>query len=766
MRKAGKRLLIVLFAIVISTTVGYAQAINCSSNQIQSQLDSGKSVYDILSACSSLQLSEFYGKNFAGGVIVYLDSSRNGTGIVAATEDENSYVSWYNRLSQNGGSFNSGLQEGLGTGLNNMRVACAQSGCGKPPKSPYPNYNSPNQDALYFVSSSNRNGYSDWYLPSKEELSTAYTNVSSNFSSCSNGGWWTSSQIPASYTFPGANFTFYQYKNYYPYSVYLLNNNGQITWSSKDDGRCARSFRSFGPWIDSDNNTEVEAGAAMSIKGSNFDPTPANNTIQFPNGITANPHESTSSLMTVIVPPGTHDGEIRVVVDGVQSNALQFEIGQQPSGNPVVSSFSESVIVVGNNFQSDTKMTVYGENFSLYNTVTFAGGAQSVSDASSNQTSFNVTIPPNALTGPITVTSSVGHSEPSSDSLFVLEYSTPATALTLGDLNDVAISDDKEYIVAVGKQGKIVVSENGGSHWYDSTYVNPDFRGVPQSSMAQLASNFRSAVGNSNLHSIAYRNINSTEIFYIWGEFNSAYNSNDFVQLYTLKTSIAGWAGDANNDEISDPFVVGSDLLAVKGRSRGGDIVKYQGSTSSTNRVFQWSTLQSGVTEIYDFASNQNSIITVGQNTSSNKTYWFSSIPPSTTSWSAQSTSLQMIGATWADNLFVAVGYLPSNTQRSLTINYSSDGKSWTSAICNNGGCGVPQTSVAYNKELDLFFSGGHMLTHYYSKDGKNWASISLPSNFGTHVTQINKIVPSDDGFIVVGNGGLIGVLKAKRPAH
>ncbi|MEQ9310708.1 MAG: IPT/TIG domain-containing protein [Balneolaceae bacterium] len=713
-----------------------SKAQNCNSSDIQAKLDSGKSLYTVIQECPSNATNDFTGKNYAGGVIVYVDESKNGKGIVAATEDENSNAYWYNRLSSNGISYNSSLIAPIGSGANNMNAACAISGCGKPPKTIWPNYNSPALDALYFVASTNRGGYTDWYLPSSEEIKVAYQNVPSNFANCPSGGWWSSTQIPPNYAFQGL--TSYQVKEMYTSSVYVLNNNGTLSYAQKSNGRCARAFRSFAPWIDSDNTTEVEAGSAMTIEGSNFDPIPANNTIFFPNGITTHPHESTSSIMTVIVPPGAHDGEIRVVVDGIQSNAVEFEIGEQPIGNPVINSFSEKVLIVGDNFQSDRVMTVYGENFSLTNTVTFAGGAIETSAPSSNQNQFNVTIPLNALTGPITVTSSVGHSNPSSDSLIVLEYSMPTLGTTTQDLHDVAIDSTGTYVVAVGNENNVVISENDGTDWSFASLGNPP-------------------ISNLNINTVVYSDRGGASVFTLWGSVNTI-NGSTYYQMYNSAESISNLNPKVSPDDISNLFASNGQIFGIKNYSS----LVYNSGFSNSN-IYQWTDIVGNSSEIMDFASSGEKIISVGMGTSA---YWTSTPSNSTSSWTSNTQNFWLNSVIWAENQFVGVGKEPSSLRNQPSVYYSSDGSNWTAGSCDGAFCGYPQLGVAYNSDLNLYFSGGHVLKHYYSTDGQNWSTINLPSNFGTHITQINKIVPSDDGFIFVGNGGLIGVLKAKRPAH
>ncbi len=735
--KGIKHFIIIGFiGIIIPFTTVSAQT-DCATSAIQTNLNNGTSVQKLLEDCSTLQTINFIGKNFAGGVIVYLDPGRNGTGIIAANSDANSNATWYNLLSYNGGLFNGSLQEGIGTGASNMNAACAMSGCGKPPKTNL-SYGSPNNDALYFVSSSNRGGYSDWYLPSAFELDTAYKAVSSNFPSCASGGYWTSSQIPANYPFQGL--TSYQIKDTYTSSVYIIDNNGNLTYSRKSSGKCARAFRTFSPWIDAVDPV-IQIGSALAIQGSNFDTTLTNNVIQFPNGISVHPHESTENTMTVIVPPGTHDGDLRIVVNGVQSNTVQIEIGAAPSGNPIVESFSvRMVIVYDNGFINTRVMTVYGKNFSLNNTVTFGGGAQAVSMPSSNPNQFNVSIPENVKTGRIAVTSSVGHSSASSDSLLVFKYSTPTSDTTTQNLYEVTISKDKTKLVAVGEQSNILTSDNGGSNWHFANISTP-------------------SVTNMSLKTAEFFEINGTELIAIFGRV-PAVNLENAVnyQLYTTAQTLTNYNPRTTAFEITKLHGANNQLFAVKGYT---DLVYYNG-TSASNNAFNFSTVNSS-SELFGIANNDSTILSVGLMSTS---FLKSPLRTSKTAWSTNNQNFKLTDVIWADSLFVGVGRQSHTNRYNSSIYHSTDGSTWNASLCGSRNCTTPTKALAFNEKLDLFFTAGHLLKYYYSFDGKSWVETILPSMYNTHITQVNSIVSTMDGFVIVGNGGLIGVLSLIKPTH
>ena len=97
---------------------------------------------------------------------------------------------------------------------------------------------------------------------------------------------------------------------------------------------------------------------------------------------------------------------------------------------------------------------------------------------------------------------------------------------------------------------------------------------------------------------------------------------------------------------------------------------------------------------------------------------------------------------------------------------YSSDGMNWTDATCDGEQCDINQRAVAYNERSGIFFSSGHLLKHYYSFDGKNWTSIALPGDLGSHTTQVNKIIPLNEGFLKIGEGGQLTILIRVNATH
>ena len=96
------------------------------------------------------------GDSYRGGTIFYLDSTRR-YGLIAATSDMDSTLTWWN-----GTSIITGANKtGIGFGNNNTNKIIAAEG-------------KPGNYAALLCSKDTSGGFSDWFLPSKGELNQLY----------------------------------------------------------------------------------------------------------------------------------------------------------------------------------------------------------------------------------------------------------------------------------------------------------------------------------------------------------------------------------------------------------------------------------------------------------------------------------------------------------------------------------------------------------------------------------------------------------------
>ncbi len=154
------------------------------------------------------------------------------------------------------------------------------------------------------------------------------------------------------------------------------------------------------PTISGFNPTSGPVGTTVTITGTNFSATAANNTVKF-NGTTATVTNSTATSITTSVPNGATTGTISVMVSGQTATSLAtFTVTGGGGGSaPTISGFNPTSGPVG------TTVTITGTNFSATaanNTVKFNGTTATVTN--STTTSITTSVPNGATTGPITVT--------------------------------------------------------------------------------------------------------------------------------------------------------------------------------------------------------------------------------------------------------------------------------------------------------------------------------------------------------------------------
>jgi hypothetical protein len=135
-------------------------------------------------------------------------------------------------------------------------------------------------------------------------------------------------------------------------------------------------------------------GASVTISGTNFSTTPANNIVRF-NGTLAVVTASTAVSITTTVPPGATSGTITVRTSGVTvTSSSSFTVLSTPS----ITSFSPASGAVG------ATVTITGNNFSTTaanNLITFNGVAAVVTSSTVN--TITTVVPPGASTGPISL---------------------------------------------------------------------------------------------------------------------------------------------------------------------------------------------------------------------------------------------------------------------------------------------------------------------------------------------------------------------------
>jgi surface protein len=115
------------------------------------------------------------GLSYQGGIIAYIDSTGQH-GLIAATADQSEGIQWYNGTNIVTGATGTAI----GTGLTNTNAIIAAQGSGSYAASIARDYNG--------------GGYTDWFLPSKDELNQLYENKTA-ISGFTDAWYWSSTEF-------------------------------------------------------------------------------------------------------------------------------------------------------------------------------------------------------------------------------------------------------------------------------------------------------------------------------------------------------------------------------------------------------------------------------------------------------------------------------------------------------------------------------------------------------------------------------------------
>lgn len=300
----------------ISSVSSTPLIVSCTSTQAQSMLDAGSTPKEVYNSCGKTA-DVLYGATYGGGLIAYYDPA-DGSGVIAAPQDYY-YAS--------GGAYNvavSGTQYGIGTGKQNTQLIIAAAG--EP--------SAGHTYAAYLSKTQHYNGYTDWFLPSIDELTQIVTNLNIVYKSKTSQkpgpgclyqqnhfvpylvSGYHSSSVPATGKPWRGSFVFLNYECYMPKSGQPYN----LVRKYPSGVRMARYF-SGGSALQITGITPAEQaeGGNITITGSGFSPTALKNIVQFTGGAVAIPATATSSQVKVTIPDGAASGPVTIISNGVQS---------------------------------------------------------------------------------------------------------------------------------------------------------------------------------------------------------------------------------------------------------------------------------------------------------------------------------------------------------------------------------------------------------------------------------------------------------------
>ncbi len=185
------------------------------------------------------------------------------------------------------------------------------------------------------------------------------------------------------------------------------------------------------------------AGTEVTIFGTGFSSTPANNTVKF-NGVTATVTSSTATQIVTTVPAGATTGPISVTAPaGTASSSTSFVVGDP--GAPTITGFTPTIGTVG------TTVTITGANFEpgFQNNNTKFNLTRAANTAGTT-TSLTTQVPPVVSSGHIKVSTPVG-SATSSEDFFVPP--SPYTVADVAVTGRMAIGENK--VVTINTANKI-----------------------------------------------------------------------------------------------------------------------------------------------------------------------------------------------------------------------------------------------------------------------------------------------------------------------
>ena len=173
---------------------------------LQEQLNEGIEPIVLL---DDFPLDSFMGKSYAGGLIFYMKS--NGTGMVAGTEDLLDAASW----GCGGVTIDGADDKVIGSGKANTDSIVSQC------LNIY--------SAAWMAANDNAGGYTDWYLPSLDELREMRKELHVHgYGNFSNLYYWSSTEV--------ADFN---------QGYYVLFDDGTYTFGSKTNSFNVRAIRNF-----------------------------------------------------------------------------------------------------------------------------------------------------------------------------------------------------------------------------------------------------------------------------------------------------------------------------------------------------------------------------------------------------------------------------------------------------------------------------------------------------------------------------------------
>lgn len=304
------------------------------------------------------------------------------------------------------------------------------------------------------------------------------------------------------------------------------------------------------PTVATISPVSAKAGAAVTITGTNFDATAANNTVKF-NGVAATVTSATTTKLVVTAPAAATSGAVTVATSGGTATGPVFTYIVAPTItaiSPTSAAEGASITITGTDFDA----------VAANNTVKFNGTAASVTTASTTQ--LVVKVPAGGSSGNVTVTTVGGTSN---GLAFTYTVAGPSVYVLGSDIvkgfgywknsSFTAITDCTTPYAMVGSGTDIYVagpaSTNTPTYWKNGTAVHLS---------SQTGYTFSIVVSGTDVYCLGQ--INGT--YYVW-------KNGTATQLTTTTVTNIGGSGTSNylNNALAvsngDTYVAGARYLGT-----------------------------------------------------------------------------------------------------------------------------------------------------------------------------------------------------------
>jgi N-acetylneuraminic acid mutarotase len=390
------------------------------------------------------------------------------------------------------------------------------------------------------------------------------------------------------------------------------------------NGKTATSTTDFTlispPIITNFSPTGGKEGTIVTITGSNFSTTLADNVVKF-NGTTATVTAATATSLTVSVPTGAATGKIAVQVKGINTNSTSdFIIFLQPT----ISGFSPTSGSIGNT------IVINGTNFSttLANTVVKINGVQATVN-SGNATQLFISVPAGATSGKITVETN-GFQAVSSTLDFIV-FGTITTKANLPQIRYHGIS------FSIGDKGYVGLGIANSTLSKDLWQYNPTTNTWTQ--MANFPGTARYAVTGFSIGDKGYVGL---------GETNTTTRNKDFYEYNPATntwTKKADFAGSSRRNATA--FVIGNKAYVGLGNESNAtspvlvkDFYEYNPSTDSWIQKNDFAGTNRQIAEGFSIGATGYVLGGLGASNVTSKDIW--SYNATTDAWTLKASNLSL----------------------------------------------------------------------------------------------------------------------------